>query len=102
MKKIIALMAVTLFGISFNLYAQKGNMDHPMDKHHPRFEALDTDKDGKISKEEWMAHFNEMDENKDGSISEDEMKKHHEKMQEKMHEHMHDQMHKKIDDKKGK
>jgi Ca2+-binding EF-hand superfamily protein len=96
--KTIVFVALTSFGVALNLYAEKGEKgcrEHDMDKHHPRFEMLDTDKDGKVSKEEWMAHFNEMDANKDGFIDEEEMKKHHEAMKDKTHEHMHEKMEKK-------
>jgi len=89
----LAILSLAAFGVSFNLYANKDH--HGMDKHHPRFEALDTNKDGKVSKEEWLAHFDEMDANKDGSIDEAEMKKHHEAMKEKKHEKMHEKMDKK-------
>ncbi|MDH4262777.1 MAG: hypothetical protein OEV78_07025 [Spirochaetia bacterium] len=90
--KSITLITLASLVAVFNLYAEKG--EKAMDKHHARFEALDTNKDGKVSKEEWNAHFNEMDTNKDGSIDENEMKKHHESMKEKMHEH-HEKMEKK-------
>jgi hypothetical protein len=48
---------------------------------HHMFDDTDTNKDGLISKEEWVAKgdkmFSEIDANKDGKISEDEMKAHH-------------------------
>ena len=93
--KSITLITLASLVAVFNLYAEKGEKEHhAMDKHHPKFEALDTNKDGKVSKEEWSAHFNEMDANKDGFIDENEMKKHHESMKEKMHDH-HEKMEKK-------
>ncbi|GAB4423042.1 MAG: hypothetical protein OHK0011_02660 [Turneriella sp.] len=50
-------------------------------------EMMDTNKDGKISKEEWQAHheqrFTEMDADKDGSITAAEVQEHHGKMLEK-------------------
>lgn len=51
------------------------------------FQMMDTDKDGKVSKQEWQAHhdkrFSELDADKDGFITQEEMKAHHEKMMEK-------------------
>lgn len=51
------------------------------------FEMIDTDKDGKISKQEWQTHheqrFTELDADKDGFVTKDEMKAHHEMMREK-------------------
>lgn len=45
-----------------------------------KMEMMDTDGDGSVSKEEFMAHkeekFNKKDENGDGVLSEDEMAKH--------------------------
>lgn len=50
-------------------------------------EKIDTDKDGKISKQEWQTHheqhFTELDADKDGFVTKEEMKARHEKMREK-------------------
>jgi hypothetical protein len=55
-------------------------------------ERADTNKDGKISKDEFLAeeakHFDEMDTNKDGVVTADESKAFHEAMREKMKAHM--------------
>jgi hypothetical protein len=52
-----------------------------------RMAETDTDKDGKVSKAEFMANgekkFAEMDKNGDGNITPDEMKAHHDAMKEK-------------------
>lgn len=99
--KIVTLASLVFLGAASGLYAEnKPGKDHPMDKDHPRFKAMDTNSDGKISKDEWLAKFTEMDVDKNGTISEVEMKNHHEIMQKKMQEHMHEHM--KMDGKKGK
>ena len=62
----------------------------------PMFDRFDTDKDGRISKEEMRTAtdkmFAEADTNKDGFISKEEMEAHHKAMREKMHEKMRDKM----------
>lgn len=54
------------------------------------FGAMDSNKDGRISREEWQAHheqrFTEMDADKDGSVSADELREHHARMREKLAE----------------
>lgn len=82
------LIALLLFaGVTFTLSAKhhKGGhagMKGPM--HGKMLEKIDTDNDGKISKQEWQAHhderFAELDADKDGAISQDEFKAHHQKM----------------------
>lgn len=81
------------FVATFALQAEHGP-DHKMGKRPGRgpgmkgpgmmFEKMDTDKDGKISKQEWQAHhdkmFTELDADGDGSVTKDEMKAMHEKM----------------------
>ena len=47
-----------------------------------RFEALDKNSDGKISKDEFLLHFDEVDSNKDGQLSKEEMIEQMEKMRE--------------------
>ena len=96
--KILAFGTLMSLLITVNLYANKDKQDRPMEKRQNRFEVLDINKDGKISKEEWSAHFSEMDLNKDESIDKEEMNKHHENMQGRMHEQMHHGM----GDQKGK
>jgi len=105
-KQTIALLAATTFATALGIYATgdkecKMGKGHEMGKNHPRFKMMDTDKDSKISKDEWMAKFTEMDADKNGSISEEEMKKHHEKMME-MHKDMHDHKHHEMHEKKEK
>jgi hypothetical protein len=50
-------------------------------------EKMDTDKDGKISKQEWQLHheamFSKMDADQDGFLTKDEMKAHHKQMMKK-------------------
>lgn len=62
----------------------------------PMFDKFDTDKDGRVSKEEMRAGtdklFAEVDTNKDGFIAKDEMEAHHKAMREKMHDKMRDKM----------
>ncbi len=62
----------------------------------PMFDKFDTDKDGRISKEQMRAStaklFAEADTNKDGFISKEEMEAHHKAMREKMHDKMRDKM----------
>ena len=59
-------------------------------------DRFDTDKDGRISKDEMRAGtdklFAEVDTSKDGFISKEEMAAHHKAMHDKMHERMHDRM----------
>ncbi len=82
------LFAFLLFaGVTFALSAKHHKGDHAGKKgpmHAKMLEKIDTDKDGKISKQEWQAHhdlkFTELDADKDGAISQDEFKAHHQKM----------------------
>jgi Ca2+-binding EF-hand superfamily protein len=67
----------------------------PMDRHHRGFDFLDANKDGKITTDEWMAHFKEIDADKDGFLTRAEMDKHHQMKMEKRHEEMHQKMHNK-------
>ncbi len=62
----------------------------------PMFGKFDTDKDGRISKDEMRAGMDKMfadvDTNKDGFISKEEMAAHHKSMHEQMHGKMRDRM----------
>ncbi|MDH4199843.1 MAG: hypothetical protein OEV66_05605 [Spirochaetia bacterium] len=94
MKKNTILFMILGVLASFALYANSDKKSHghegkPGDR---MMEMLDTNKDGKISKEEWSAHFDAIDMNKDGFLSKEELDKHHEMNRDKMHEHMHDSM----------
>ena len=46
------------------------------------FETNDSNKDGKVSKEEWTSQFDAMDKNKDGSIDKQELRQYLRKKQE--------------------
>ena len=87
MKKIILLIAVSL--MVFPLLAKPNKKEHHMKgkgEHHKKMmEKLDTDKDGKISSDEWMAMFKKIDANNDGKIDDSEFKAHHEKMKKEHH-----------------
>lgn len=69
-----ALMAATL---STAVLAEKGPMGAPMGGMMMNFDAVDADKDGKITKDEMAAHraarFTEADSDKDGKLSPEEM-----------------------------
>lgn len=70
------------------------------------FEEADTNKDGKLSKEEFLARhdkkFTEIDANKDGFLAPDEMKSYGETMREKFHERMKERKEKMMERKEGK
>ena len=94
MKKSIFTFICLLICAAFAMSAfseQKGK-ECPMMKGKGmcNFEAMDADKDGKISKEEWAAFHNKMfeeaDKNKDGSIEKKEMEEHRKKMMDEKHE----------------
>jgi hypothetical protein len=82
------LFALLFFaGVTLNLSAKHHKGGHQGMKglmHTKMLEKIDTDKDGKISKQEWQAHhderFAELDADKDGAISQEEFKAHHQKM----------------------
>ncbi|SNX60720.1 EF hand [Nitrosomonas ureae] len=67
----------------------EGQHDHGHKCEH-KMSSVDTNNDGKISKEEFMKHheamFDKKDTNKDGFLDETERRN----MKEKMHKHMHD------------
>lgn len=76
----------------------QGGMHGDMHGDHvpPMFDKFDTDKDGRISKEEMRAGtdkvFAEADSNKDGFVSKEEMAAHHKSMHDQMHQKMQDRM----------
>jgi len=92
------LMIILLFAVPvLSLSAKHHKGEHPGKgkkgaMHAKMFEKIDTDKDGKISKQEWQAHhdekFAELDADKDGAISQDEFKAHHHKMMKAHHNKM--------------
>ena len=79
-KSIITCMLVSSFA-TVSLYAQE-KKDHPKRDPEALFKKLDTDGDGKISKDEAdksqhkmiKEHFSEIDTNSDGFISKEEFK----------------------------
>ncbi len=84
----ILLFACMAFSLSAKHHKGQGpGMKGPM--HGKMLEKIDTDKDGKISKQEWLSHheakFAELDADKDGSITKEEFKSHHEKMMKEHH-----------------
>jgi Ca2+-binding EF-hand superfamily protein len=84
-----ALLVVGLFVLSRAAWAQKKEAEKPADKASDNpaverrvadvFERMDTNKDGKISKEEAknviLQNFDRIDTNKDGFIDKDELRK---------------------------
>lgn len=85
-KKLFLIAFLASFFSTYTLFANHGKKHGH--HHHPPFKLMDTNNDGKISKDEWMAKFKEMDANKDGFITKEEMKKHHKEMMKKHHEEM--------------
>ena len=86
---VICLLICTAFLMS--AYSKPKEKECPMKgKGMGNFEAMDADKDGKISKEEWTNFHNKMfddaDTNKDGSLDKKEMEEHHKKMMEEKHD----------------
>lgn len=80
MKKIAAVLTVAMLAGSVPAFAQPQGMEHPAgDGHHkrPRLEMLDTDGNGMVSKDEFMAmhlkRFAAIDANGDGNISKEEI-----------------------------
>ncbi len=88
--KITKIITLFLGVLAFAASADHGRGHHgkgpkgmgPM--HGKMMEKMDTDKDGKISKQEWQAHhesmFTQLDADKDGFVTKEEMKAHHQKM----------------------
>lgn len=89
--KTISKLLLSVFLATFALSAEKPEgkpgRKGPAGMPGRMLEMMDTNKDGKVSKEEWQAHhdqrFTEMDTNKDGAITSAEVKEHHGKMREK-------------------
>jgi len=93
MKKLKILLPIALalvFSASLVAMHHKSMKEgmHKKGKHHKKnmrraFKKLDTNKDGKLSKDEWAArkhkkgNFENIDKNKDGYIDKKEIKAHH-------------------------
>jgi hypothetical protein len=82
MKKFFVSLLSIMLLVSFGIIAQarpKGDKGGPPPKggRCPGMEIMDTDKDGKISLQEWQdfhaKHFKKMDKNGDGFLTKDEM-----------------------------
>ena len=115
-RKMIATITILLFtatfGVTTTIAADDTHAEHQHGhdgdggKHHMphgkcnMMSKADSDKDGKISKEEFLKHheakFEKKDLNNDGFIDEDEM---HKMMKKHMHGHGHDHGKKEMDDK---
>ncbi len=82
------LIALTLF--SAPLFAQQAPMQQMPDLDAMFFEQFDTDKDGRVSKAEFLkpteAQFDHMDRNKDGMLDQDEVKAFNAEMNQRMEE----------------
>lgn len=97
MKKFLLLTSAFLALQSLPVLAEEGATAPGGDKGKPPhdfFMEQDTNKDGFISKSEFLKmgekKFAEIDTNKDGKISQEEQKAHREKMRDKMREHRKD------------
>lgn len=78
LKKTLTLLALsTIFAWSVSTLAQAENMDGPRPKLMLRFEAMDANKDGKITTAEFDAYraaeFAKADTNADGQVSAEEL-----------------------------
>ncbi len=92
--KHLSLLALATLALAGTAYAVEAPQKAPaeMEKMHGKhFKEADTNGDGGLSKEEFMARhekkFAEIDANHDGKITPDEMKAHHETMKEKFKHH---------------
>ncbi len=94
MKKSLFTVSCLFICVAFAMSAssQPKGKECPM-KGMGKCEAMDANKDGKISKEEWTNFHNKMfddaDKNKDGSIDKTEMVEHHKAMMGEKHEMKH-------------
>lgn len=86
-----ACLAVFILGVTAS-YAQTASSDEAKAKAQQWFDSTDTNKDGKISKEEFLAkckgkncsqRFDALDTNKDGFLDREEAKKEAEQAKEK-------------------
>ncbi len=95
MKKLLMLTAAVFALQAMPAMAQDGHPPEGKDgKKGPRYEKMfeeqDTNKDGKVSADEFAAfnknRFDEIDANKDGSVTKEEAKTHHDAMKAKWKE----------------
>jgi hypothetical protein len=94
MKKIIALGLAVIVLNAYPVMAEEGSSPEKKGGERPyksrMFEENDTDKDGKISKQEYLAgsekRFAEIDANKDNFLTMEEMKARRDEMRAKMKE----------------
>jgi len=86
MKKVIPLVAIGLFAVSFLAIAQDQSKDRRAEmqaKAQERFQTLDTNRDGKLSYAEFQNNpkhrerFEKADLNRDGGLTQDELKQAH-------------------------
>ena len=95
-RKPLAIVAITCF--AFASYTQAD--DHKGPKHHPempKFEKMDTNADGAISFDEFLAahriwmqkKFNKMDQDHNGTVSKAELQAARKKMKARMQERKH-------------
>ena len=74
-----------VFAISLHLEAQDPRRSGPGPREEKNFQRMDSDKDGKISLEEWIKHHNEMfkeiDTDGDSFLTQEELRAHHEARQ---------------------
>lgn len=76
MKKLFTILLISFLAIGLSAHGRgKKGMD---EWHKEHFKKMDTNGDGKISKEEWTAFhdekFTKLDKDGDGQISEEDMK----------------------------
>lgn len=85
-----ASAAVLSLGLAAGVAQAGKNGDHGP-RHGKMFERFDTDKDGKISRDEHMAHaekmFERLDADDDGFVTQEEAKEAREKMREMHRKH---------------
>lgn len=83
MRRLFAgLLMLAFFAATCPLFAQQDQQQQPAQKAakknaKTRFEEMDTNKDGKISREEWKGNpkeFDRLDANHDGSVTLEEMR----------------------------